>query len=514
MKTHRIKLTSTIDRPHMTYEILSILFKYDIQILMMEVYKCVGYYKLPIVDEGLWEKVLDEIRELESFQSVEEIDLIAFEERVIEMKSVLDIVPQGVIVLNAKGYIKYTNNYIVDKVLMLQSDVLENRLISEFIKDGKLIDFFHNGKNSESLENMEITIGNKLFTLNIHPIINVENVFSGYMLSLRDVVNEQTYYNPITFEDIIGESNKLYEVINQAKLYSLADSPVLITGESGTGKELFARSIHNLSNRKGKPFIAINCAALPDQLLESELFGYEAGSFTGGKKEGKKGIFELGEGGTIFLDEIGEMPPHLQSKLLRVLQEKSIRRIGSHLEVPIDVRIISATNQKIEGLVNTGKFRLDLLYRINIFSIDIPPLRDRKEDIPILTEYFIKKFNLRYGKVIEGLDPKGMKKLISYNWPGNIRELQNILERAMALTTEKRIKEKDIILNFDLEKDISYSTDTSLTDIVGEFERKIVIEALKDSNSIRSAARKLNVTPTLLTNRIRRYAVEDHEWRK
>lgn len=513
MKTRRIKITTSIDRPHITYDILTVLHRYDIGILMMEVYTYVIYLKVPVMDQELWKEILVEMNKIEGFESAEEIDLIAFEERDIEMKRVLDIIPQGVVVLSAKGSIKYANNYVAERILKTTSDVLGNRYIIDFIQDDKVKQFIKDEEKLKSIRNQEITIGNQSYILNIHPILSDENVFSGYMLSLSEVINQDNYHNPITFDDIIGESNKLKEVVEQAKLYALADSPVLITGESGTGKELFARAIHNLSNRVDKPFIAINCAAIPDQLLESELFGYESGSFTGGKKEGKKGIFELGEGGTIFLDEIGEMAPHLQSKMLRVLQEKGVRRIGSHTEIPIDVRIITATNQDIDELIRTNKFRLDLIYRINIFSVDIPPLRERKDDIPILVEHFTGKHIKRYGKVIEGLEPKAMRKLISYNWPGNIRELQNVLERAIALTADNVIEEKDIMLNYNLERSENLADSSSLTDIIGSYERNIIVGALKNNSSIRETARKLDVTHTLLINRIKKYNILEGEWK-
>lgn len=514
MTTRRIKITSYVDRPHMTYEFLTILYSNDIQVLNMEVYSCIGYYILPNVDEEVWDKTINEIKEIVDVKSIEEVDLIPFEEREIEIRRVLDLQPSGVVVLNPKGNIKYINNYVAEKIFKISPKDATDRYITEFIADENVQTFLLLNEKLKSMDNKEIAIGNQLYNMNINPIVGDENVFSGYMLSLSDVVNQDIYHNPITFDDIIGESNKIREVVNQAKLYAASDSPVLITGESGTGKELFARSIHNLSKRNMKPFIALNCAALPEQLLESELFGYEAGSFTGGKKEGKDGLFEIGEGGTIFLDEIGEMSPHLQTKLLRVLQEKSVRKIGGHKEIPIDIRIISATNQDLEQLIKEEKFRLDLLYRINIFSVDIPALRNRKDDIPILVEYFTKKHAKGYGKAINGVNSKAMKKLVEYSWPGNIRELQNVVERAIALSLNNIIQEKDILINFSLEADKKlYKDATTLTDIVGEFERDIILKALKDNSSIRGTAKKLNVTPTLLTNRIKRYNILDKEWR-
>lgn len=514
MATRKVKFTSNVDRPHMTYEILTILYKNDIEVLNVEIYSRVGYYILPKVDDDVWNNALNEMKMIKDFKSIEEVDLLPFEERDIEIKKVLDLQPNGVVVLDPKGNIRYINNYVAEKIFKISPKDATNRYITEFINDEKIKTFLLINEKIKSIDNQEMVIGNQLYNMDIKPIIGDENVFSGYMLSISDVVNQDLYYNPITFEDIIGESNKIREVANQAKLYAKSDSPVLITGESGTGKELFARAIHNLSDRYMKPFIALNCAALPEQLLESELFGYEGGSFTGGKKEGKAGLFEVGEGGTIFLDEIGEMSPHLQTKLLRVLQEKSVRKIGSYKEIPIDVRIISATNQDLGQLIKEEKFRLDLLYRINIFNVDIPSLRDRKDDIPILTEYFGAKQAKRYGKIIRGIDPSAMNKLIEYNWPGNIRELQNVVERAVAISTNNTIQEKDIIINSNIEMEREISGDSSLTEVVGEFERDIILNALKSNSSVRGTAKKLKVTPTLLTNRIKRYKILDKEWRK
>ena len=513
MKTKRIKIMTDLDRPHITYDILSVLYNHNIEILMMEVYTYVIYLKTPFIEKDLWDKTLIEFQKIEGFESVEEIDLIAFEERDIEMKRVLDAIPQGVIVLNGLGKIKYANTYVSERIFKTTFDELVNKHISMYIEDNTIDLSFKPENKLDSVRNKEVNIGNQFYTLNLNVLLSDENVFTGYMIFLSRVADQNMYFNHITFEDIIGESNKIHDVVNQAKIYSESDSPVLITGESGTGKELFARSIHNQSDRKKCPFIAINCAAMPEQLLESELFGYEGGSFTGGKKQGKKGIFEIGDGGTIFLDEIADMAPHLQSKLLRVLQERSIRRIGGSEEIPTNVRIISATNKDIKELIQSDKFRLDLFYRINIFSVDIPSLRERKEDIPILVEYFVGRQAKRYGKEILSVKPGAMDKLLNYSWPGNIRELQNVIERAVALSDENGIKEEDIVINHGLEDIVVDSEQTSLKGMIGQIERKIVLDALRNSSSIREASRKLDVTHTLLINRIKKYDILDKEWK-
>jgi transcriptional regulator with PAS, ATPase and Fis domain len=234
------------------------------------------------------------------------------------------------------------------------------------------------------------------------------------------------------FEDIIGNSEEIQKAINIAKRAAKSSSNVLLEGESGSGKDMFAQAIHNLSNREGKPFVAINCGAIPRELIASELFGYSGGAFTGAKKDGKPGKFEMADGGTVFLDEISEMPLEQQVNLLRVIQDKRVTRIGGEKEIPVDVRIICATNKTLLDEVKKGSFRQDLYYRLNVISIKIPPLRNRKQDIPMLFNYFLKQ-----GKAlceVESVDPDVIEYLTNYNWPGNVRELQNVVERMLNLT--------------------------------------------------------------------------------
>ena len=233
----------------------------------------------------------------------------------------------------------------------------------------------------------------------------------------------------------------IQENIQIARRYSRVDSNVLLVGETGTGKELFAHSIHQASRRSNQPFVALNCAALPENLLESELFGYEAGAFSGASKGGKMGLFELAHKGTIFLDEIGEIPITLQAKLLRVLQEKEIRRIGSTSVHPVDVRVISATNINIEEKIKEGQFRSDLYYRLNLLDISIPPLRERKEDIQELVDYYLTRFACEMGKRIPSVTTEAARILAEHDWPGNVRELRNVCERMTVLNDSNVINE-------------------------------------------------------------------------
>jgi formate hydrogenlyase transcriptional activator len=240
--------------------------------------------------------------------------------------------------------------------------------------------------------------------------------------------------NPRRFEQIIGSSPALESVLEQVEQVAPTDSTVLIQGETGTGKELIARAIHNLSNRCGRPFVKLNCAAIPFDLLESELFGHERGAFTGAIAQ-KIGRFELADKGTLFLDEVGDIPPGLQPKLLRVLQEQEFERLGSNRTHRVDVRLVAATNRNLVDMVKRNQFRSDLYYRLNVFPVPLPPLRARRDDIPALVEHFVEIYAHRMDKQIEHISPETMSALTSYEWPGNIRELQNFIERSVILSS-------------------------------------------------------------------------------
>lgn len=306
---------------------------------------------------------------------------------------------------------------------------------------------------------------------------------------------------------IIGKSkamNTIFELIDKVKDI---DSNVLIMGESGTGKELVARAIHFQGNRKNKNFEVVNCAAIPSNLLESELFGYRKGAFTGAVQN-KKGKFESAHEGTIFLDEIGEMDLTLQSKLLRVIQEKEITPLGSNHKQKIDVRIIAATNKNLEKAVEENEFREDLFYRLNVITIKLPPLRERKEDIPLLVNHFINKYNKNFNKNVKGIDSKALKMLENYDYKGNVRELENIIERAVALTNHNTISCSDLskkVLNTQ-----NFPEHDIIPIYIGEdlktIEKKVILETLKkNKNNKRKTAKILGITERTLRNKLKEY---------
>lgn len=516
----RLKI-ETIDRPNMTYDISGVFVKNNINIIWMEVYTFVVYVKYKKMKSDEQNKLVKEILALKGVESVKEINYISVEKKDMEIRNIMDTVSQGIIVLDIDENVKYINKYALDKILFKSKENLINVNITKLIgKEYKKVSkALENINKQVDIADFEITINQKNYLISINIMKSEENVSLGYILTLQDekrmnkVLTMKRYENQITFKDIIGKSKLMLECIENAKVYSQSDSPVLITGESGTGKEIFARAIHNLSGRSSSPFVAVNCGAIPDQLLESELFGYEGGSFTGAKTNGKLGIFEIANGGTIFLDEIGEMPPHLQVKLLRVLQEKKIRKVGSNKETDIDVRIISATNKNLSSMVEKNQFRLDLYYRINIFTLVIPPLRNRKGDIEVLIDYYIKQFSTKYNKEVLNISQEAMKKLLEYEWQGNVRELQNVIERTVALNYTGQIKGQEIILNKSINIACTNSK-TSLKDTLEVVEREIILKTLKNHNSIRACAKTLGVSHTLLINRIKKYRIKNSEWRK
>ncbi len=286
--------------------------------------------------------------------------------------------------------------------------------------------------------------------------------------------------------NMVGKSKKMLEVYNLIEKIAGTDSTVLISGESGTGKEIAARAIHFHSRRRERSFVSINCGALPENLLESELFGHVKGSFTGAIAN-KKGMFEMAEKGTLFLDEVGEMSPWTQVKLLRTLQDKKIRRVGGTEEIPVDVRIIGATNQELRKRIDEGKFREDLFYRLNVISLELPPLRKRKEDIPILVNHFLNKYCEKMGRKLKRIAPKVMKIFESYPWPGNVRELENTIERIIAIEeretiTESSLPEELLTPQGDQERSYEIKPGFDLNDTLDEISRNFIQQALQRTN--------------------------------
>lgn len=328
-----------------------------------------------------------------------------------------------------------------------------------------------------------------------------------------------------TFEDIVGHDSQLFTAIEKAKRAAETPVTVLLRGESGTGKEIFAHAIHNASERKYRQFIRVNCSALNENLLESELFGYEEGAFTGAKKGGKKGLFEEANGGTIFLDEIGEMAATTQAKLLRVLQEKELVRVGGAKSIAVDVRVITATNADLESAIKTGHFRGDLYYRLNAYPIKIPPLRSRKNDIHELSQFFLQKFNQQYGRNVQEISPEVVVMLKKYNWPGNVRELENVIGGAIinmknneSIILEKHLprfeKTMEYIGGNELcpEEASEYKLDMKLEEVTAISEKEFIRDVLLDCKGNKTeTAKRLGISIRSLYYKMEKYGVSFNE---
>lgn len=387
------------------------------------------------------------------------------QERAERFKTITDFVHDGIISIDEDEKIILINNN-AKKIFNLEDNNLGER-IQEVVPQTRLHEVLKTG--IPQLGELQ-DVGSSKITTNRIPII-VDEKIKGVVATFSDVTDLQQLERNVriklskkgflakyTFDDIIYSSEIMNECIIIAKRYSPYDSPILINGKTGVGKELFAQGIHNYSNRSNGPFVAINCAALPPNLIESELFGYVEGAFTGANRKGKAGLFELAHSGTIFLDEISELPLELQGRLLRVLQEKEVMRIGDDKVIPVDVRILCSTNKDLKEEIDEGSFREDLYYRINILSLNIPSLNERLEDIEILTKYFVKKYSDKFNKRIKEINQSLLEDLKHYNFKGNIRELEGIIERGIVLANDGRL-------------DVAH-----LDDIVGEDGKEVSLD--------------------------------------
>jgi transcriptional regulator with PAS, ATPase and Fis domain len=358
-----------------------------------------------------------------------------------QLDAIINSMSYAIITVNNEGVINRVNSTVFS-VFGIEPNLLLGNHISNYIDKWK--DIWRVVSSQNKIVDEEVTATNVPnkgeYVMNAMPIILDDFDVHGVVLTFREmkrvykIVNKYSGMNAhYTFDDIIGASESIRKVIDFAKIIANSPSTVLITGESGTGKEVFAQAIHNESPRRDSSFVAVNCGAIPEALIESELFGFEDGAFTGAKKGGRPGKFELANGGTLFLDEIGEMPLDMQVKLLRALQEGEICRVGGSKTIPLDVRIIAATNKDLKQLVNENKFRLDLYYRLSVIPITIPPLRERSEDIPLLINYFLNSKAIRLKKEVPSIDKQTYELLLRYKWPGNIRELENFIEKTVNL---------------------------------------------------------------------------------
>ena len=395
-----------------------------------------------LIDSGR-EAVLQAIAEAERVAMVRRTEM----ERTQRIKFITDYAYEGIVGIDERGIVSIFNPS-AEKILSLAADRIIGRPVREVLP---AMELERNLESGERELGKVVTVGEVKIAANVVPIrvggdvMRVVATFQNVsgIQKIEEKIRRNLAMTGLTadhsFKDILGTTSTLRRLCKEAEEYAQFDLPVFLYGDTGTGKELFAQAIHNASPRCGKAFVAFNCSALPESLLESELFGYTAGAFTGASKGGKPGIFELAHGGTLFLDEIGEISPDTQVKLLRVIEERKIRRLGDDRFTPVDVRIVAATNKNLKRLIEENRFRQDLFYRLNVLVLNLPPLRERKQDIPLLCEWFVRKYGLMFGKEVTEIAPKGLELLQRCSWPGNVRQLENVAERMVIKCKGSRI---------------------------------------------------------------------------
>lgn len=429
------------------------------------------------------------------------------EEKAKKFQIVLDFVRDAVIATDEKGLITVVNP-MAEKIFNIKRENAYGQPIQEIVKNTGINRVLESGI-AEIEQLQEVPVGHIL--TNRIPI-KVSGQIKGVVATFQEISKIQDAEQKIRqnlyakgwitkykFNDILSRDLRMKRLIEIARVYAKTDATILIEGESGTGKEMLAQSIHAESLRSDGPFVAVNCAALPPQLLESELFGYEEGAFTGAKKGGKIGLFELAHNGTIFLDEIGEMDKGLQARLLRVLEEKQVMRLGSDKIIPVNIRVIAATNVSLKNEISQGNFRMDLYYRLNVLNLRTIPLRERQGDIELLAHYFLRQGNQKYGRTVKKLAPEVIEFLSNYRWPGNLRELKNVIERIVLSAEKEYVTLADIELIVEELQDIDKNTQEYqwghlLDGTLQEIKRKIILKVLEDEGYNKSrAARRLGI---------------------
>ena len=430
---------------------------------------------------------------------------------------IMETISDGLIATDKHGNI-LNINASARELLNVGTRKITNTSMSKFLKSSKMFEKIFTSNFNIFEEELDLSTYNgekRRFIADVN-YLKTKDTTRLILIKINDAKVIRNMVNKIvgasaifTFDDIVGKSDKLASALNLAKISSNVDSTTLLQGESGTGKEMFAQAIHNNSSRKEQPFVFLNCGAIPRELVSSELFGYEEGAFTGARVGGHAGKFELADGGTLFLDEIGDMPYDAQINLLRVLETKMIVRVGGSEVIPVDVRVVAATNKDLKEEVTKGNFREDLYYRLNVFPIYIPPLRERKEDIRAFTSYFLESFSIKNNKKFKDIEEPFYKALEQYNWPGNVRELQNTIQMIVNIAESYSVLTianlpKHILTETKFE---DYSPVTLLT--LDEYEKKAIVHTLEHTkNNLSQTASILNISRSTLYRKLEKYGLE------
>ena len=521
----RLEIKST-DRIGISQEILSAFAKQSWNLKAVEVSTCYTFVHLENDALSLHD-ISHSLREVIGIISIIEVALLPIEQRENHLQALLNRIPDPIIDINNQGIILAVNS-ATHKLI----STIGNRHAITGLSIDKFIEQKYQSLLSDKATTLSLVFNGKAYLADITPVFSEHQQVTGAMITLRSMkaigrqLSLMQTHQEQGVDNIIGHSASIVQIKEQSERFAKLDLPVLISGETGTGKELIARALHQLSNRAKAPFLALNCAALPENLLESELFGYSAGAFTGAKKAGKPGLIELAEGGSIFLDEIAEMSTYLQAKLLRFLQDFSYRRVGGTKELHANVRIISASHQNLAQLITEKLFREDLYYRLNVLNLALPALRERTEDIHVLATHFINNAVKQVEQVAKPsnnelkLTEEALTLLQAYQWPGNIRQLQNVLFSVVALNTADKIHGKAIeqaLIKFaqvttesQNENPSTISAMQTVTDwpsAQASFEKQLLSQLYPLFPTTRKLAERLKVSHNKIAMKLRKYDI-------
>lgn len=521
----RLEIQST-DRIGISQEILSAFAKESWNLKAVEVTTCFTFVHLDHEKLSLKE-ISHSLREVTGIISITEVALLPIEQRENHLQTLLNRIPDPIIDINNKGIILAVNA-ATQKLIQKSHDeqIITGLSINAFIEQT------YQSLLTDKATTHSLVFNGKTYLADVTPVVSENNQVTGAMITLRSMkavgrqLSLMQTHQEQDIDNIIGHSTSIVLLKEQSARFAKLDLPVLISGETGTGKELIARALHQLSNRSKAPFLAINCAALPENLLESELFGYSVGAFTGAKKAGKPGLIELAEGGSVFLDEIAEMSSYLQAKLLRFLQDFSYRRVGGTKELHANVRIISATHQNLADLITEKQFREDLYYRLNVLNLALPALRERIGDIHLLATYFINNAVKQVEQIVESasdeikLTEEALLLLQAYHWPGNIRQLQNVLFSVVALNTSKIIDVEEIEQALAKFSQVSTLSQNNIPTEIGamqtikdwasaqdNFEKQLLTQLYPLFPTTRKLAERLNVSHNKIAMKLRKYNI-------
>ncbi|WP_337880404.1 transcriptional regulator TyrR [Rheinheimera sp.] len=505
------------DRLGIAQEVLQILVSYQLDLRGIEVDPTQGriYVSFPGVEFATFQELMAKIRRLAGVDDVKTTAFLPSEREHNELTTLLRTLPDGIIAVDSKANVTIINEAALD-ALSLKREEIEGHLLTPLLKG------FHLNRWLEGddvlAQTRRVEIQNKKFIADLLPVMvpneQGQETLAGAVLNLKSEsrLGEQMVVfkkgDQESFNNLHAHSNLMRKVVREAKKMALLDAPILIMGETGTGKEVLARACHAASGRSGKPFLAVNMAAMPDNVAESELFGHGPNAMPGAV-DAKKGIFEQANKGTVFLDEVGEMSRELQTKLLRFLQDGCFRRVGDENEVRVDVRVICTTQKDLPAMVQEGKFREDLYYRLNVLSLTLPPLRERKQDVVPLAEHFIARFAARLGRKSPKLTEACEHFLQHYPWPGNVRQLENALYRAVTLLESNEL-DKDHLQLPSYTSDLGYlekDFEGTLDEAVKAFEADLLRKLFPAYPSSRQLAKKLGLSHTAVANKLRDYGI-------